>query len=125
VRRSFRRSRIAAATDRGDLGRRGPAPATVAQVFVVEADDAGQSALATSARNVELDPSLRVSALRRLEELVAEETVQVAASLARESQGLVRDNAVATLVRLNATAEVAALASDSRTLARALAERGR
>lgn len=98
-------------------------PTTVAQVFVVEADEAGGTALATSAQNAELDPSLRVGALRRLEELGAERTVQVAASLAGEPPGLVRDNAVATLVRLNAATEIAALGSDSQALARALAER--
>ena len=61
--------------------------------------------------------------LRRLEELKAPETVPVATDLARGLAGLVRDNAVAALVRSKSPEAAAALAGlppDARALAQSL-----
>jgi hypothetical protein len=84
-------------------------------------DGTSSASLAGWARDHGLDPALRISAARRLEELRAPEVVPVASDLAREPAGLVRDNAVAILVRLRADDVIATLGPDARALARARA----
>ena len=99
------------------------APASVGQVYEVQDSPATRGALVQWTRDAELDPVLRLGALRRLEELGADETTSLAAELARSEDRLLRENAVAVLSRSDAPEARRALADlgpDAQALAKVL-----
>jgi len=85
------------------------APATMSTRQVVEATISQEAELTATAQSAEAEASLRYMSLRKLEELGSTQTVAIALRLAREATEmaeadarLLRNNAVAVLVRAEA-----------------------
>lgn len=102
----------------------GSQPSSVGQILALEANPAGRATLSAWTRDPATPAELRVAALRRLEELKAPETVQVASDVARPAAPrLLRENAVAVLVRAKTPegeAAIRSLDADAQALARSL-----
>lgn len=101
----------------------GAAPSSMGQVMDAPDTAQGRENLASWARDDSISPELRYTALRRLEELGADQTVHVAGELIQDEAPMLRQNAVAVLVRLNtprAREAIEAGGSDAQALAAVL-----
>lgn len=98
-------------------------PESVAETLQIEDTPEGRARLAQWCRDEGVEPALRLAALRRLEELRAGEVVPLAAELARAKDVLLRQSAVAVLVRARtpeAAAAIGTLDPENQALARSL-----